>query len=111
MPTWRIYYGDGSTRDDGCSDLPSVDVQCIVQRDCHGQRHVLDRFDYYWLEGQWYGGDLYGLFDYLARCKHACVIFGRSIPKHKHNEILQRAMEDPDFASQHSLVDHEMRRM
>ena len=32
-PTWRIYYGDGSTYDGSLEEAPPVDVQIIIIKD------------------------------------------------------------------------------
>lgn len=100
---WRIYYGDGRTCDSSqglIEWVPGLNVQAIVQHDQAGNRHVLSRFDYYWYdqdERQWFGGDLFGLFDFLAR--KSMVKFGRWIPHERFAEICDLAATDPDFAS------------
>lgn len=98
---WRIFYGDCSTFSsaDGPADLsPGLDVQAIVQPDPDVGRHVLSRFGYYWLDrGEWYGGDLFGLFDYLQRPGHKVVRFGRTISNARFREIIRAATEDPNF--------------
>lgn len=103
---WRVYYDDGSTfdSDDGSvQDVPALGVQAVV---CHDRcpdsatgRMVAHRFDFYWYEGpEWFGGDLFGLFDYLVRPGMKKVVFGRSMAvTSEHQRIIDRACGDPDF--------------
>lgn len=97
MPEWRIYYADGTTFDSGKGEpksAPAFGVQVIVQYDSGKQ--VISRSDYYWFDGIWYGGDLFGLFDFLAR-DGGPVKFGRCLPRAEFDAIHKRAVEDPDF--------------
>jgi hypothetical protein len=102
---WRIYYGDGTTFDDldgTPADAPALNVQVIVvrDRDPNSQlgRYPVHRFDYYWWDDpDWYGGDLFGLFDYLARPGWKRVMFGRTIGNAEHQAIIDRALADPDL--------------
>lgn len=110
---WRIYYGSGETfssLDGAAAEAPGLDVQAIVQRDPdpHGTgRHVIHGggqrpnrvpIDYYWFDnGMWAGGDLFGLWDYLQRPGWKRVLFGRSIPDLDYQKLLMRASDDPDF--------------
>lgn len=108
---WRIYYDDGSTysSEDGCAEnAPAFGVQAIVQRDFDDEIHNVGRYvlsspmvdgnDYYWFErGAWYGGEIFGLWDYLSRLGPRKVIFGRVVEKGRFREIRDRAMADPDF--------------
>ena len=107
MPrAWRIYYGDGATFSDADgppSDAPALDVQAIVFRDetpgaANVGRFVLQGFDFYWHdEGEWFGGELFGLFDYLQRPGAKAVKFGRTRPNRAFADVLERAVSDPDF--------------
>lgn len=102
MATWRLYYGDGSTfsDDDGLPGAaPAVNVQAIAQQaDIAIGRKTVSRYDFYWFDaGEWFGGDLFGLFDYLQRAGAAVVKFGRAIPRLTFEAILNRAVTDPDM--------------
>lgn len=96
---WRIYYGDGTTftSEEGTpSDAPALDVQAIVTRTNADRRNVVSvhGWDYYWrLDGEWWGGDLFGLFDALLRKAHP-VLFGRTIDTNRHGEIIAQAVKD-----------------
>jgi hypothetical protein len=102
---WCIYYGDGSeyTSDSGSPyDAPALDIQAIIIRDDNPAnsrgRGLVARFDYYWwvpAKGEWFGGDLFGLFDYLTyEAGPKRVLFGRTMATKEHNEIVQRAVDD-----------------
>lgn len=97
MTRWRIHYGDGTTWEDDPRAAPPLNVQCIVQADDDPQnslgRVLMAGFDFYWWEGQWFGSDLFGLFDYLERCAHAKVLFGRSIGSAHYRQITNEALE------------------
>lgn len=96
---WKIFYGDGSTFSSGDGtpdDAPALNVQCIVQVDEEVGRYILSRRDYYWYEGDtWYGGDIFGLFDFLIR--RSLVKFGRMIGDEEFKGFLRIAAEDSDF--------------
>jgi hypothetical protein len=103
---WRVYYGTGEAIDSDQSsleDLPALDVQAVVYRDRNPEsetgRVVVHRFDFYWWdEPDWYGGDLFGLFDYLSRPGLKKVLFGRTMPRTEdYGRIIARAADDPDF--------------
>lgn len=101
---WRIYYGDDVPFDSQMGmpwDAPCLNVQAIIYRDDdpHGAgRKVLHAFHYYWYDtGEWHGGDLFGLFDYLARPGIKVVKFGRSVSDNAYKTALKRATDDPDF--------------
>lgn len=105
---WRVYYDDGSTYSDEDGPValtPALGVQVIVKRDTADPidnvgRRVLDRADFYWWSDQqdeWYGGDSFGLWDYLQRPGWKKVLFGRSIPTERFTEIRKRALDDPEF--------------
>lgn len=98
---WRIYYGDGSTFDPGNPfDAPALNVQMIANSDRNHGWSLCRSNDYYWyLEDidEWQCGDLFGLYDYLMLPGHKKVLFGRTIPSSEYQEILTRAMNDPDI--------------
>ena len=105
--SWRVYYDDGefSSGDGPLEAVPTLGVQVIVKRDTADPidnvgRRVLDRADYYWWDSdvqEWYGGDTFGLFDYLQRPGLKKVLFGRSISTERFIAIRNRALADPDF--------------
>lgn len=102
MVNWRIYYGDGTTFSDAdgpAEKAPSVNVQAIAQVDAEIGRRLVSRYDFYWFDdGSWYGGDFYGLFDYLQRYQPSIVKFGRALSRAKFEEVLRVAYTDPDLA-------------
>lgn len=102
---WCIYYGDGSeyNSDSGSPyDAPAQGVQAIIVRDDNPAnsrgRGLVAGFDYYWWvpeRGEWYGGELFGLFDYLCSTPGPKrVLFGRTIGNKEHQEIRDRAIND-----------------
>lgn len=103
MIDWRIYYPDNTfdNTQGSVKEAPATGVQAIVIRDTDDPaanvgRFILSRKDYYWCEnGEWYGGDIFGMFDFLMRS--GLIKFGRSIPNPEHREIMQHAIHDPDF--------------
>jgi len=107
MASWRIYYGDGSTYSDDDGDVfdaPALDVQAIAFRTSepdHKTGHMpVFRFDYYWWEpnGDWYGGDLFGLYDYLTRPGPKKVVFGRTVSNTAHQACVDAACNSREFA-------------
>ena len=101
-PEWKIYYGDGSTYSDEDGDpfdAPALNVQCIVHADKAVGRMIRAKCDFYWLvkEG-WHGGDIFGMWDYLASSGRKKVIFGRSIETDQYQTVLKSAINDPDFS-------------
>lgn len=97
---WRIYYGDGSTfsHEDGPpSAAPPLNVQVISYASAVIAQEVgvelLFGKDYYWFEhDEWFGGDLFGLFDYLVRAQGtANVKFGRVVPRGAYQVAIDRA--------------------
>jgi hypothetical protein len=105
MMKWRVYYGDGSTfsnEDGDPSEAPALNVQIIIVRDDdpHSQlgRYAVHKFDFYWWDDpDWFGGELFGLFDYLSRPGHKRVLFGRTVGNADFQAIVDRALADPDF--------------
>lgn len=101
MLQWRIYYGDDTTysNQDGSPEAtPKRDVQVIVQVDSEVGRVLLHRFDFYWWQdGQWYGGDYFGLVDYLIQPGWKIVLFGRSVPNSDYRALVTAASTDSDF--------------
>lgn len=105
MASWRIWYGDGSTYsdDDGPLDAaPATNVVCVTYhtddpKHAHGHM-IVHKFDFYWWdEPDWYGGELFGLFDYLCRPGPKKVVFGRTLPDEQFTQILMRAIDGREF--------------
>lgn len=96
---WIIHYGDGSryTDEDGdVFDAPALNVQAISCRtdDPISAKgfYTVFRFDYYWWEPpDWFGGEIFGLFDYLSRPGEKKVVFGRTIGNAEHQAIIDAA--------------------
>lgn len=99
MPNWRVYYGDGSTIEDDTSvaEVPTLNVQAIVQYDPVAGWYMQSRGDYYvYLEGDglWQGVDIIGLYDYLQYSGWKRVLFGRTIRSEDYARIYQQALAD-----------------
>ncbi len=97
MIEWVIFYSDGSTfssEDGSPDDAPALDIQVIAQKDETVGRKLLIHKDYYWyMDGRWYGGELFGLYDYLVRSGRAK--FGRYVSDGTYNDAVRAAMADP----------------
>lgn len=98
---WCIYYDDGDTfsdKDGDAFDAPSTGVIVVVQADQTLGCKFWHRKDYYWFsDGKWFGGESFGLFDYLTQCGPRKVVFGRTIEFARYQEILAEAQDDPRF--------------
>lgn len=106
---FRIYYDDGSTSDD-LEKAPGVGVIVIVQLDADAGRELLHRKDFYYFErGRWFGCDLYGLFDYLARPGMKKVVAGRNTEHRNYHLLYERARLDPDFPAKTAFLTGEDR--
>ena len=97
-PSFRIYYGDGTTYKGDPFHAPAMNVQLIVA-EWHAERgwRIVQGKDYYlWREDSgWYAADIGGLFDYLAT--HAGpqkVLLGRTIHDEVYQEISKRARKE-----------------
>lgn len=111
MPTrdtaleWRVYYDDGSTFDNlkgGPADAPALGVIAINCADADVGFWTARAADFYcYSETQftplWEGMDMFGLWDYLASPGLKRVLFGRTIPNDRYEQILHVALRDPDF--------------
>lgn len=103
MLHWRIYYDDGTTYDneDGSPEnAPKQGVISVVHKDKEVGRSITTQYDFYWWNydiSQWYGGDIFGLWDYLTQPGEKIVLFGRSVPRQCYRNIQQNAIDDPDF--------------
>ena len=100
---WKIFYGDGSTRDD-TEGLPvtadeKLNIICIVQHRNPELKHILHGGNYYIFTGaKWVQCDFNGLEDYAMNVTHEmkCVLKGRSIDHQKFIDIYERAKEYKD---------------
>lgn len=93
---WRIFYDDGSTfsDEDGTPEqAPARGVIAIVCRDPVARWVVCSRFDYYVWRGEWFGVDIFGLFDYLVDPGWKGVTFGRTIANEEFRKIHTRACD------------------
>ncbi len=97
MVKWVIFYSDGSSfssKDGSPDDAPALDIQVIAQGDETVGRKLLIHKDYYWYESdRWYGGELFGLYDYLIRSRRAK--FGRYVTDATYAAAVKAAMDDP----------------
>lgn len=99
---WKVYYGDFSTFSNLNGDIysvPSVNVQAICVKDNKVGRMILSRKDFYSIDEMenFSGFDLFGLFDYLSQNGPKKILFGRTIPNEKFDEIIKLAINDSDF--------------
>ena len=96
--TYLIYYGDNSIyrgNNGPAHDAPGQNVQVIVQSDEITGWHSLSGHHNYWFEdGIWFGGNDFGLFDYLIRPGWKKVIFGRTISNAEFQEICRAAQAE-----------------
>lgn len=110
---WRIYYGDNFTYSDADGPLdqaPKRNVQVIVYPDSEVGRVVLSLRDFYWLADYgWDGGDIFGLWDYLAQPGSKIVLFGRAVRTSHYRQVLARALSDPGFPKKSAWYDWEDR--
>lgn len=97
---WAIYYDDETvyTDEDGPpSHAPKRGVQAIARQSDRVGVKFLGGHDYYWRDdGSWFGGDEFGLFDYLSQPGKKVVFFGRSMTDDEYRDILKRIKSD-DF--------------
>ncbi len=97
---WVIYYGDGSTYSDldgPAWDAPTQNVQILVRESNKGNtgfRAMHAKDGYVWKNGEWYGVDVMGLWDYLLNTRGPTkVIFGRWTSDDNFDSIYRRATE------------------
>ena len=98
---WAVYYDDPAldfwSADGAPDEAPRLGVQCVAQGDELTGRQLLIEKDYYWRnhdEGRWYGGDLWGLFDYLSTTGSKSVLFGRFVHSDIFRAAVKRAQDD-----------------
>jgi len=110
---WRIYYDGGGTfsNEDGPPDrAPGWGAVVIPQADPDVGRMMMSRWDHYcWHEGQWWGHDLVGLMDCLARPGPSVVVHGRTVPQAAWRAIYNTALTDPDLPTKSAAMNGEHR--
>ena len=112
---WKLHYDDGTTfsdRDGSPSEAPVLGVQVIAQ--AAGSdigRLIVQRRDYYWYDdGEWFGGDLFGLFDYLSRSQGRSIVkFGRAVSQEVFQRCLDAAIADPELPKKVAWHPNEIR--
>ena len=95
---WAIHYDDGAVVTDATpvEAVPSLGVIAITYRDYDGTQRTLAKWDYFCWNveaGQWYGADLFGLFDYLIRDGWKRVIFGRTVDNATWQGVMKAATD------------------
>jgi hypothetical protein len=104
---WRIYYANGATFDSaqgGPEDASPTGVICIKQRNAVSAWALVSLKDYYlWHHGAWWGADTPGFWQYLFKPGAKVALFGESVPDAKFNEIVSRAVSDPDFGEKSAV--------
>lgn len=107
---WKIFYDEGSFGhlDGSPFDAPARGVQVVVQEDPDvGRRLMAQRDFYWWTPDGWFGGDLAGLFDYLAEPGMKRVLFGRYVAYRKYDAAVKAALADPDFPPKSARLETE----
>lgn len=99
---WRIYYADGSIFDSTMGepeDAPGHGIVAVVDRNEQLGRVVLSGWDWMYYDGaEWYGADLHGMLDRLLhRLTTRAVLQGRMVNQSQWEDIMDRAVTDPDF--------------
>jgi len=81
-------------------DVPTLNVQMIAVASPEHGWYLCRSNDYYWYLpdiDEWQGGDIFGLWDYLAQPGMKRVLFGRTISNKDFGSILTRALNDPEI--------------
>ena len=104
MKLWKIYYDDGTTFDSDQGqphEAPAMGFILALGYDQAGTRHIMQGWDHYCFDRatqQWWGMDLFGVFDRLRFNKEIYAYKeGRTISKIAWQDMLIRANNDPDF--------------
>lgn len=108
MIDWLVIYGDGSEcNSDDCSpfDVPGQDVQACASRttDDQSQKGYEPVFgwDFYvWRDDQWYGCEIFGLWDYLVRPGPKKVLFGRTVSNDAYRAAVKRICDAKELERQ-----------
>lgn len=94
---WCVYYGDGSTysdRDGPPFAAPAANVQVIaIERpNDTGFGLVREKDHYCWRDGEWYGTDLGGLWDYIMSTTGPLkILLGRTLRDADYWALVARA--------------------
>lgn len=96
---WRIYYSDGVFSDtDGSAYMaPALGVLVVACEDeAVGRVLVYGQSYYFWWEKhqRWWGGNLFGMYDYLREPGPKRVLFGREVPNPDWDAAIKRATDD-----------------
>lgn len=120
---WRIYYDSGETYSDvdgAITNAPCDGVQVVVQFDPDvGVERLFYKHFYVWSweHQRWLGlGDQrapsdghWGLFDYLRQPGWKKIVAGRTVPYSVFSKVLEKAVQDPDFAVKSAYLPDENR--
>ena len=112
---WKIYYDDKKTftdKDGNPEEAPCRGVLVITQSCERVGRAVTHSRDYYIYSkrlGGWEGVDTFGLFDYLSHPGFKIVKFGRTVTNEEWNEVLLRAVDDPELPKKSGWLPRERR--
>lgn len=108
-PDWRIYYDDGTTYDSSRGEpheAPAAGFICAVGYEQDGNRYIMHGWDHYRYDRtieQWWGMDLFGVFD---RLRHGGEVYaykeGRTVSKALFQKIMNDAHHDPQFPPRRS---------
>ena len=100
MVRFRVYYTDG-VLDDNASPYDiehRSSVQVIVQPDNEHNWVTVTGYDFYMWDDRggfrWFGGDVFGLHDYLLQPGLKCVLFGEHIDTARYRAILNQAIAE-----------------
>lgn len=97
---WQIYYGDSAiinSKDCVVSDVPTLNVQVILQYDSKVGWYLQTRGDYYIYRQDdrlWQAVDFAGLLVYLIKSGWKRVLLGETIRSEDYATIFQQAIED-----------------
>jgi hypothetical protein len=97
--TWRIYYADGSTFDSSQGepeDAPSIGI-IAIKHFIENEWRISAFVDYYIREqGEWWGADAPGFWQYMFRPGFKVVKFGTNIKDEPFNKIMAEARNDTE---------------
>lgn len=98
-PSFKIYLPNGETYVGAVETAPTRGIQIIVQPNPNVGWVTTHSSDYYmWRNNMWFGGDIFGLWDYLASDGWKKVLFGLTLTNEEFAEVFQRAKADRMFA-------------
>ena len=101
---WRIYYADYTIFDNtqgDPEDAPTEGFICALGYDETGARYIMHKWDHYRFDkasNQWWGCDVFGVFQALRLGEMYAYKEGRTVSKTLYNELMAKAHNDPDFA-------------